>query len=80
MFLPLVFLVYLDLIIIYLSWCPCMAINIISVQYNGGFLPDIVLLTLLYNDLKSFYPYSLCSSLNVLTIFSPDCWVDAQKI
>ena len=25
-------------------WCPCMAINI-SVQYNGRFLPDIILLT-----------------------------------
>ena len=22
-------------------WCPCMAINV-SVQYNGGFLPDII--------------------------------------
>ena len=22
-------------------WCPCMAINV-NVQYNGGFLPDIV--------------------------------------
>ena len=26
------------------DWCPCMAINI-SAQYNGGFLPDITLLT-----------------------------------
>ena len=25
-------------------WCPCMAINI-SVQYSGGLLPDIILLT-----------------------------------
>ena len=24
--------------------CPCMAINV-SVQYNGGLLPDIILLT-----------------------------------
>ena len=23
-------------------WCPCMAINV-SVQYNGKFLPDIIL-------------------------------------
>ena len=23
-------------------WCPCMAINV-NVQYNGGFLPDIIL-------------------------------------
>ena len=29
-------------------WCPCMAINNINVQYNGGFLPDIVLLTQCY--------------------------------
>ena len=27
------------------TWCPCMAINV-SIQYNGGFLPDITLLTL----------------------------------
>ena len=26
-------------------WCPCMAINV-NVQYNGGLLPDIILLTL----------------------------------
>ena len=24
-------------------WCPCMAINV-NVQYNGGLLPDIILL------------------------------------
>ena len=28
-------------------WCPCMAINV-SVQYNGGLLPDIILLTQCY--------------------------------
>ena len=27
-----------------LFWCPCMAINV-SVQYNGGLLPDNILLT-----------------------------------
>ena len=26
-------------------WCPCMAINVVSVQHNGGFLPGIILLT-----------------------------------
>ena len=26
-------------------WCPCMAINV-SVQYNGGLLPDIILVQL----------------------------------
>ena len=30
-------------------WCPCMAINNISVQqYNGGLLPDIMMLTQYY--------------------------------
>ena len=24
--------------------CPCMAINVVSVQYNGGLLPDIIIL------------------------------------
>ena len=26
-------------------WCSCMAINVINIQYNGGLLPDIILLT-----------------------------------
>ena len=26
-------------------WCPCMEINNVSVQYNGGLLLDIILLT-----------------------------------
>ena len=30
-------------------WCPCMAINV-SVQYNGGLLPDIILLTQCYSQ------------------------------
>ena len=30
-------------------WCPCMAINV-SVQYNGGLLPDIILLTQCYDQ------------------------------
>ena len=29
-------------------WCPCKAISV-SVQYNGGLLPDIILLTQCYN-------------------------------
>ena len=28
-------------------WCPYMAINV-NVKYNGGFLPDIILLTQCY--------------------------------
>ena len=30
-----------------LVWCPCMAIDV-SVQYNGGLLPDIIPLTQFY--------------------------------
>ena len=30
-----------------LFWCPCMAINV-NIQYNGGLLPDIILLTQRY--------------------------------
>ena len=30
------------------SWCPCMAINNVSVQYDGGLLSDIILLTQCY--------------------------------
>ena len=44
-------------------WCPGMAINV-SVQYNGGLLPDIILLTQCYfhrgtrlNAMKSFFLY-----------------------
>ena len=49
-------------------WCPCMAVNV-NVQYNGGFLTDIILWTqcylhrgtcLLYiNDMKRFCICSL---------------------
>ena len=46
-------------------WRPCMAINV-SVQYNGGLLPDIIQLTQRYfhrgtrlNAMKSFS--SICS-------------------
>ena len=45
-------------------WYPCMAINV-SVQYDGGFLPDIILLTQCYyhrgtrlNAMKRFYIFS----------------------
>ena len=56
-----------------------MAINV-SVQYNGGLLPDIILLTQYYyhrgirlNAIKRFCTIcSLWSHLNVLTFFSPD--------
>ena len=41
-------------------WCPCMAIDV-SVQYNGGFLPDIILLTQGY--------YNRRARLNSMKIF-----------
>ena len=61
-------------------WCPCMAINNVNVQYNGGLLPDIILLTQGYyhrgtrlNVMKRFSICSLWSHLlSVLTIFPPD--------
>ena len=57
-----------------------------SVEYNGGLLPDIILLlTLRYdhrgtqlNAMKTFCLYSQCSLLKILT-FSPAEWVDAQN-
>ena len=59
-------------------WCPCIAINV-NVQYNGGLLSDIILLTQCYyhrgtrlNAMKRFCICSLLSHLNVLTFFPPD--------
>ena len=55
-----------------------MAINV-SVQCNGGLLPDIILLTQGYYNrgthlsaMKRFCVCSLRSHLNVLTFFPPD--------
>ena len=55
-----------------------MAINV-SVQYNGGLLPDIILLTQCYyhrgtrlNVMKMFCICSLRPHLNVLTFPPPD--------
>ena len=36
---------FCSVLFLFLVWCPCMVINE-SVQYNGGPLPDIMLLTL----------------------------------
>ena len=54
-----------------------MAINV-SVQYDGGFLPDIILLIQCYyhrgtrlNAMKRFCTFSYRSHLNVLTCFPP---------
>ena len=45
-------------------WCPCMAINV-NVQYNGGLLPDIILLTQCYlhrgTCLNAMKRFCLCS-------------------
>ena len=61
-------------------WCPCMAINNVSVQYNGELLPAIILSTQCYyhhratclNAIKRFCVCSPWSHLNVLTFFPPD--------
>ena len=47
-------------------WCPCMVINVVSVQYNGGFLPDIILLTQCYyhnrgTRLNAMKRFCICS-------------------
>ena len=64
-------------------WCPCMAINV-SVQYDGGFLPDIILLTQCYyhrgtrlNAMKRFC--QLLIPPKRFDIFSPRLG-DAQKV
>ena len=45
-------------------WCPCMAINV-SVQYNGGLLLDIILLTQCYyhrgTRLNAMKRFRICS-------------------
>ena len=62
---------YIVFVLFLLSfWCPCMAINV-SIQYNGGLLPDIILLTQCYlhrgthiNAMKKFCICSLFKSLS----------------
>ena len=56
-----VLLFYDVLVCLPFCWCLCMAFNV-SVQYDGGFLPDIILLTQCYyhrgtrlNAMKSFF-------------------------
>ena len=45
-------------------WCPCMAINV-RVQYNGGLLPGIILLTQCYfhrgTRLNAMKRFCICS-------------------
>ena len=60
-------------------WCPCMAINNnVNVQYNGGFLPDIILWTQYYlhrgtclNAMKRFCICNLLIPPKRFDIFSP---------
>ena len=42
-------------------------INVINVQYNGGFLPDIITLGNPFDTMNSFCPYSQRSHLDCLT-------------
>ena len=60
-----------SVLFLFFVWCPCMAINV-SVQYNRGLLPDIILLAQYYynretqlNAIKRFCICSLGSHLNV---------------
>ena len=47
--LPRVMVYYIVSVLFFLFfWCPCMAINNVSVQYNGGLLSDILVLTQCY--------------------------------
>ena len=66
-------------------WCTCMAINV-SVQYNGGLLPDIILLTQCYfhrgTRLNAMKRFCICSLLIPPKRFdiSPPLLEDAQKV
>ena len=46
-------------------WYPCMAINVVSIQHNGGLLPDIILLTQCYlhrgTRLNAIKKFCICS-------------------
>ena len=71
-----VYYIVFGLLLLFL-WCPCMSINV-NVQYYGGLLPDIILLTQGYfhrgtrsNALKRFRIYSLCPSKRFDIISSP---------
>ena len=51
-------------VLLMLFSCPCMTINV-SIQYNGGFLPDIILLTQCYfhqvTRLNAMKVFLICS-------------------
>ena len=91
---PLLYILLLSCVMVYyivsglllmFFWCPSMAINV-NVQYNGGFLPDIILWTQCYlhrgtclNDVKRFCIYSLLIPPTRFDI-SPPITGDAQKV
>ena len=49
-------------------WCLCMAINV-SVQYNGGLLPDIILLTQCYYTIGE--PFKCHKDVFVFAAYDP---------
>ena len=57
-------MMYCNLFVLMFFWCPFMAINV-SVQYNGGLLPDIILLAQCYylrgNRLNVMKSFCICS-------------------
>ena len=60
--LPYLMMYYIGFVLFFV-WCLCMAINV-SVQYNGGLLPDIILLTQCYyhkTRLNGMKRFCLCS-------------------
>ena len=66
------------------AWCPCMAINVI-VQYNGGSLPDILLLTqapiVWFDGTTIVYYYTLLIMFYIVSCFvwCPCMAIDASK-
>ena len=63
--LPCVMVYYIvSVLFLLFFWCPCMTINV-SVQYNGGLLPDIILLTRCYyhrgTRLNAMKRFCICS-------------------
>ena len=57
-------MVYYTVLFLMFFWCPYMAINV-NVQYNGEFLPDIILLTRCYlhrgTCLNAMKRFCICS-------------------
>ena len=58
-------MVYVSVLFLLFFWCPCVAIINVGVQYNGGLLPDIILLTQCYyhrgTRLNAMKRFCICS-------------------